>query len=124
MPPYAAHGLRELRGTESSTIARPLGDIRRTDAHGRQPVHRPPLSPSQGAHVIRQQAGAGRKLITGAQRAGRDIDDRARSRAIPHRKTAAVDVHAPDGCSIERTEQTLKVLHMKGIRQRHAVEFD
>src|SRR5581483_3955138 len=92
--------------------------------HGSEPVYWPSPRLSDSAQFITQAARADRALVAGAQRAGCDVDDRARARAVSDWKACAVEVHPADRRRIERAQQALKVPHVKGIGQRDAIELD
>jgi hypothetical protein len=122
MPTQATDRLRKPRRPDPA-IRRLQNRIARTVSYGDQPIHRPLFRMSHAAHVVSQQAGADSKFIAGIHRTGSDIDDRARPRTVPNRESAGVHVHSIDGGGIESAEQTLEVFHVKGIGERHPIEF-
>src|SRR5208282_5154718 len=69
------------------------------------------------------KAGPGPIFRAGVERARREVDDTRRSRPVLHREAAGVDVYPIHRRWVEGTDQTLKVLEMKWIRQRNPIKL-
>src|ERR1700716_2018164 len=104
MPAQATDGLRELRRADPGVCRLQKG---RTVSNRGQPIQRPLFRVSHTAHVVGPQADTNRIFVAGTEGAGSDVDDGARPRTVPNRKSPAVDVYSIDGGGIKGADQTL-----------------